>query len=73
MTEDGIRTGSSRHFLKRIAKAIVEKSNTEEAFLKRFLGKSKSLIHFFNEKAVFARNTAFFYPYLYIKLYTSIP
>ncbi|MEN7550765.1 hypothetical protein AAG747_22785 [Rapidithrix thailandica] len=46
MTENRIKTGSSRHFLMRKAKAIVEKSNTEEAFLKHFSGKRKSLIHF---------------------------
>ncbi|MEN7548382.1 hypothetical protein AAG747_10715 [Rapidithrix thailandica] len=46
MTEDGIKIGSSRHFLKKIANAIVAKSKTEEAFLKHFSGKRKSLIHF---------------------------
>ncbi|MEN7546944.1 hypothetical protein AAG747_03445 [Rapidithrix thailandica] len=46
LTEHEIKIGSSRHILKRIAKAIVEKSNTEEAFLKHFLGKRKRLIHF---------------------------
>ncbi|MEN7547972.1 hypothetical protein AAG747_08630 [Rapidithrix thailandica] len=46
MTEDETKIGSSRHFLERIANAIVEKSNTEEAFLKHFLAKRKRLIHF---------------------------